>query len=144
AALAVLRQEWLQNTLEKDLASAMGSPAYQDQLRAHYDESRAGHPDAIPYTFDEYLQLQKSRPQGPKAFGDLLEKLRPSKGEESEAVLRADFEAAKQHELFQEWWSTSTIGKFVRHEVESSESAAGSGRAERIITTLLNLPLDLS
>lgn len=143
-ALAVLRQQWLQDALESGLASAKGSPAYQDQLRAHYDESRARHPDAIPYTFDEYGELQKARPQGPNAFGDTLEKLRPSKDEESEASLRADFEAAKQHDLFQEWWSTSTIGRFIRHEVESGESAAGSGRAERIITTLLNLPLDLS
>jgi predicted PurR-regulated permease PerM len=144
AALDVLRQQWLQDALESGLASAQGSPAYQDQLRAHYNESRASHPDAIPFTFDEYVELQKARPQGPKTFGDALEKLRPSKDEESEAGLRADFEAAKQHELFQVWWSTSTIGKFIRHEVESSESAAGSGRAERVITTLLNLPLDLS
>jgi predicted PurR-regulated permease PerM len=144
AALAVLRQEWLQDALETGLASAKGSPAYHDQLRAHYERSKASHPNAIPYTFDEYLQLQKARAEGPKAFGDMLEKLRPSKGEDSEAALRADFEAAKQHELFQEWWSTSTIGKFVRHEVESSESSAGGGKAEKIITTLLNLPLDLS
>jgi len=144
AALAVLRQEWLQDALQSGLAAAKGSPAYRDQLRAHYEESRAKHREAIPYTFDEYSQLQKARPEGPKAFGDMLEKLRPSNEEETETGLQADFEAAKQHELFQEWWSTSTIGGFIRHEVESGESAAGSGRAERIVTTLLNIPIDLS
>src|SRR5262249_36857158 len=55
----------------------------------------------------------------------------------------ADFEAAKQHELFQQWWSTSSIAKFVRHQVEANSSDAGTSRLEGIISSLLNLPVDL-
>ena len=47
----------------------------------------------MPYTFDEFVTLQAVRPKGPVAFGEALENLRPSEKAETDAQLRADFEA---------------------------------------------------
>jgi predicted PurR-regulated permease PerM len=142
AALAALRQEWLADSLAQGLAAAKQSPAYREQFRAYYDERRSEAPQSIPYTFDQYVELQKARPQGRRAFGDALEAMEPSQESDREARLRADFEAAKQHELFQAWWGTSASARFIRHQVESG--GGGSGRVERLLTSLLNVPVDLS
>jgi len=71
-----------------------------------------------------------------------LQKLQPSQEGESEARLRTDFEAAKKHELFKEWWGTSSIAKFVRQHLESG-MGDNVPRVERIISSLINIPLDL-
>jgi predicted PurR-regulated permease PerM len=144
ASLAALRQEWLADSLVQGLAAAKQSPAYREQLRAYFDERRHEAPHAIPYTFDQYVELQKVRPQGRRAFGDALDSMLPSQESDPEARLRADFEAAKKHELFQSWWGTSSSAKFIRHELESGVSGDGTGRVERILTSLLNVPLDLT
>src|SRR5262249_9887978 len=111
-ALAVVRQEWLQDALERGLAAAKQSPAHREQFGAYYTKLREKSPDTVPYTFEQYVALQKVRPQGQRAFGEALQQMMPTAPGESEAQLRADFEAAKKHELFQEWWSTSTVAKF--------------------------------
>jgi hypothetical protein len=100
------------------------------------------HGNALPYTFDEYVELQKVRSQGPRAFGAALEKIRPSAEGESEARLRADFEAAREHELFQQWWGSSPTARFIRRQVESGVSD-GEERVDRIVASLLNVPVDL-
>ena len=99
AALAALRQEWIADALAKGLTAAKQSPAYREQFHAYYDDQRERTPNAIPYTFDQYVELQKVRPQGRRAFGDTLEKMAPSSAADGEARLRADFEASKKHEL---------------------------------------------
>jgi predicted PurR-regulated permease PerM len=144
AILATLRQEWIDDTVEKELAAAKASPAYRDQLQVEYDRLREKSPQAIPYTFDEYIELQTVRPQGRRAFGDALEKIRPSAEHDSEARLQADFEAAKKHELFEHWWSTSSTGRFVRQQLEGHVSGDGAGRVEKIITALINVPVDIA
>jgi predicted PurR-regulated permease PerM len=72
-----------------------------------------------------------------------VEKIKPSAQGSGDAQLRADFEAAKQQELFQQWWSTSSLAKLVRQHLESTGSGAGSSQIEHIITTLMRIPLDL-
>jgi predicted PurR-regulated permease PerM len=141
--LKALREEWTGDTLEREVAVARGSSTYEEQLRTYYEEQRAQAPDRTPYTFEEYLGLQKARPQGRRAFGEELEKLRPTAEGESETRLRADFEAAKEHELFQEWWGTSQTAKLIREQVEGGGVGGGAGRMEHIITSLLNIPVDL-
>jgi predicted PurR-regulated permease PerM len=143
ATLAPLHDEWVQDTVARGLAAAKASPLYQEHFRAHYEERRQEQPKATSYTFDQFIELQKVRPQGRRAFGEALEKMNPSGQAESEAQLRADFESAKEHELFQEWWGTSSIAKFVRQKVESGVSGGGSERMERILSSLLSIPLDL-
>jgi predicted PurR-regulated permease PerM len=143
AALAALRQEWIADALVKGLAAAKQSPAYQEQFHAYYDEQRERTPHAVPYTFEQYVELQKVRPQGRRPFGDALEKMNPSTAADGEARLRADFEAAKKHELFQAWWGNSSSAKFIRNQVESGVSGDGSGHLERYLTALLNVPVDL-
>src|SRR5262249_19784765 len=83
-------------------------------------------------------------PQGRVAFGNALEKIKPAAEGDRDAQLRADFEAAKKHELFQEWWGTDSTARFIRHQVESDVSGGGEGRADRVLRSLLNVPLDLS
>jgi predicted PurR-regulated permease PerM len=142
-ALPALRKEWLQDALAQGMASAKQSPAYQEQFGAYYADLHAKSPKALPYTLEQYLVLQKARPQGRRTFGDTLEKMMPTAHGESEARLRADFETAKKHDLFQEWWGTSSIAKFVRQHVEPTEGGAGGAMMERVVSSLLNVPVDL-
>jgi predicted PurR-regulated permease PerM len=131
--------------VEKDVAAARKSPAYREELRKHYERERGKTPHMIPWTFDEYTELQKVRPQGKRAFGDALEKIRPTVAADSQARMEADFEAAKQHELFQHWWGTSSTARFVQQQIHSHVSGGdGAGKVEKIITSLINIPLDLT
>jgi hypothetical protein len=141
ATLNALRQEWTEDTLERDVKAARESPAYREQFRVYYEDHRAKSPESIPYSYEEYLALQKVRPQGRRAFGDALEKMRPTPEGEAEARLRADFEAAKKHDLFQEWWATSSTARFIRRQVEGV--GGDGGRVDRIVSSLLNVPIDL-
>jgi predicted PurR-regulated permease PerM len=145
AALAALRQKWVEHALALGLAAAKQSPSYREQFRAYFDERRAEAPVSIPYTFEQYVELQKARPKGAKAFGDTLEALQPSPAADRDARLKADFETAKRHELFQAWWAESSSAKFIRHEVEATTTVGdGTGRLDRILSSLLSVPLDLS
>jgi predicted PurR-regulated permease PerM len=143
-ALASLRQEWIHDSAERAAAKARGSPAYRERFRADYDRQRARGSAAIPYTFDQYLELQKVRPQGPRAFGDALEKLMPTAQENNETRLRADFEAARKHELFQQWWATSGTARMIRHQIETRVGGESTGHMDRVVSSLLNIPVDLS
>jgi predicted PurR-regulated permease PerM len=144
AVLATLRQEWLHDTVERGVAAAKGSAAYREQFRRYYEELRAQAPAALPYTYDQYIELQTARGKGRRAFGDALEKLRPTPEGESEPRLRADFEAARRHELFHRWWATSTVGKFVRDQLRTRLSGDNTARMEALVTSLVNVPLDLT
>jgi predicted PurR-regulated permease PerM len=141
--IAALREEWLQDTVNKNLAAAKGTRGYLLEFRPYYEKRVKESPTVIPYTFDQYIELQKIRPQGPEAFGAAVEKITPSTAD-SETQLKKDFEASKTHELFTEWWGSSSVAKFIRHHVESTESSASSNRLEKILYSLLNLPVDLS
>jgi predicted PurR-regulated permease PerM len=143
ALLKSLRAEWFQDSLKRGLVAAQSSPAYNEQMRAHYEKWQKQNPHTLPYTFEQYVELQKVWPQGRVAFGNALEKMRPAAEDDSDAHLRADFEAAKKHELFQEWWGTDSTARFIRHQIESNVSGGGEGRADRILHALLNVPLDL-
>jgi predicted PurR-regulated permease PerM len=144
ARLATLRQEWMQDTLERQVAAALHSPAYQEQFQAYYEKRRAQSPHVIPYTFEQYLELQKARSQGQAAFGQAVDRIKPAGDEDVEARLRADFEAAKEHELFKEWWGTSSTAQFIRQRVEGNLSGEGSGRAEALLSSLLDIPAELA
>jgi predicted PurR-regulated permease PerM len=144
ATLAMLQQEWLSSALERGLAAAKVSPSYKEQFRAYYDQRRARRPESTPYTFDQYMALQEARYKGLPAFGASMEKLIPSTPEDRESRLRADFEAAKEHDLFQQWWGTNSAAKFIRHRIESATSGGGNERMERFLSTLLNVPADLA
>jgi predicted PurR-regulated permease PerM len=143
AVLSALRQEWFADEEERGVRSARGSPAYKEQFRAYYDRQKEHSAVPIPYTFDQYIELQKIRPRGGKAFGQAVEKMNPSSPEEGEARLRADFEAAKKHELFRHWWSTSSPAQMIQHQLHSRVSGDGAGRFEGVITSLINVPLDI-
>src|SRR5262249_11387359 len=43
-----------------------------------------------------------------------------------------------------EWWGSNATAKLVRQHVEPAPGGAGSDRMEHILTSLINLPLDLS
>jgi predicted PurR-regulated permease PerM len=142
--LAGLEQEWIQDTVALNATAATKSPAYREQFHAYYDQQRATAPSAIPYTYDQYVELQKVRPQGRRAFSEAVDKMIPTAPKDNEARLRADFEAAKEHELFRQWWGTSPTGNFLRHQIQTRVSSGDSGTMDRIISSLLNIPVDLS
>jgi predicted PurR-regulated permease PerM len=83
------------------------------------------------------------RPGGPRAFGDTLEKLKPTAGDRSVEKVQADFEASEKHKLFRQWWSTSAIGHFIRHQFEGDPSASRREWMERYLSSLINLPMEL-
>lgn len=144
AALAPLRDEWTRQALERGLADARGSPAYHEQLREHYDELRARSPATVPYTYEQYIELQRARAKGPRVFGEVYERLMPTAAGDGEARLRADFEAAKKHELFQHWWATSAPAQFVRRQVAQGAGGGGSEQVDRVLRSFLNVPVDLA
>jgi predicted PurR-regulated permease PerM len=144
AALAALLKEWTDDAVEQGTAAAKGSPAYLKQFREYYEQQRANSPATVPYTFDQYVALKKVRLQGRVAFGQALTGMMPTAEDQGEARVRADFEAAKKHELFQEWWGTNSVARVIRHQLESIVSGDGAGRADKLVSTLLNVPVDLS
>jgi predicted PurR-regulated permease PerM len=144
AALAALRKEWVDDAVERGVAAAKGSPDYLKQFREYYDKQQASSPATVPYTFDQYVELQKVRPQGRVAFGKALEQMKPAADGDGEARVRADFEAAKKHELFQEWWGSNAAARVIRHQLEGQASGGGEGRMDKVVSSLINVPVDLS
>jgi predicted PurR-regulated permease PerM len=147
AALNALHAEWLRDMQEKELAAARRSPAYAEQFREYYERRRAQAPKSVPYTYEQFVVLQTARAKGPRAFGDAFEHLGLAHDEDNEARLRADFETVKEHELFQQWWSTSLVGKLARRHLQTDLSAGGGASSawmERFISSLINVPLDLT
>jgi predicted PurR-regulated permease PerM len=140
-AAAGLREEWVGDAVER--AAAPGSPAYLAEFRAYYEKRAQESPTAIPYTYEQYVALQKARTQGPRVFGETMDKVLPNAAASGPAGARADFEAAKKHELFREWWGTNSVAKFIRHQVENMSAGAGGGQMDKIVSSLLNLPVDL-
>src|SRR5262249_7056545 len=82
------------------------------------------------------------RPQGRQAFGNAVHDMGLS--DETDAQLRKDFEASKKHELFEQWWSTSSFAKFIRQRLETSVSSSNGDQIERMLTSILNIPIDLA
>ena len=138
ATHAQLREDWLRDTVAKQLAAAPTSPNFAEQFQAYYAKWQAQAAKPSPYTFDQYLSLKKARSLGPKAFGEALDKIVPSEGEDR---LRRDFEAARSHELFLQWWGASATAQFVRRLV--SQGAVGGEWLERMLYSFLNVPVDL-
>lgn len=138
-----LRSEWIQWTIDSETPAMRATSEYQNGLRRHYEAERTKKPGLYIYTFDQYLALQKARPLGKEAFGDAVEEFRKTAEADKETQLKADFQAYKEHELFRDWWGTSSVAKFVRHHMESAGGQDGSERVERMLASLLNIPLDL-
>jgi predicted PurR-regulated permease PerM len=140
AVLAVLRQEWIHDGEDEAVRRAQDSPAYEKAFRDAYDHVRALHPTSVPYTFDQYLALKKAHSEGVREFGAALEKIQPTSEADRESQLRADFEAAKKHELFLQWWSASSTATFIRHHLTGGFARWGSDQMERAFAAIVNLP----
>jgi predicted PurR-regulated permease PerM len=143
AALTALQHEWVVSSVASELAAARHSSDYRDQLRQHYDELRKQSPSVLPYSFDEFLQLESARAKGPKEFGEAMRAM-PGASHYGDAELRADFEAAKKHELFLTWWGSNSFAKVIRRPFESGGLFSDSSRLERYAESTLDIPLDLS
>lgn len=141
--LSALREEWLSDAVRAQLANLTESASYLKVLHEYYDQKRREAPSTLPYTFEEYLQLRAARPLGPKAFGDTLERLRPRPAADRDAKLRADFEAAKQHELFQAWWTGSTTGRTVHRAVDGILGVGSADHLDLHLAKLLSVPADV-
>lgn len=144
ALLALYRAEWIQDAVERGQHVAKSSTEYQQQLRRVYDEVRLRRPDDVPYDFDQYLELQKIRPQGPVAFGQALQKIKPRASDDVVATIKADFEAAKKHELFQQWWTTNPFAKFLRTQAETRLSGRVAQYIQKVLAALIDIPLDIA
>ena len=86
AQIGPLRAEWINDTVKQE--TAPGSAVYLKEFQPYYDKQVRESPTAIPYTFAEYIELQKARSQGPQAFGAALEKLKPTKGDGQTSAAR--------------------------------------------------------
>jgi predicted PurR-regulated permease PerM len=140
AILAALRQEWVQDGEEQAVRTASAGPAYDRAFRDAYDHARAQHPTSVPYTFEQYVVLKNAHADGARAFGDALEALQPTAAADRDSQLREDFEAAKKHELFQHWWSTSSTADFIRHHLTGGFAQWGSAQMERTVAAIVDLP----
>lgn len=144
ACLGALREEWVQDAIAQERKLSKGTKAYQEEFQRSYEQLAREAPASVPYTFSQFVELQKIRPQGPRAFGATLEKLKPSPQEKGEEQLRADFEAAQKHELFQQWWASSSVARFIREQVESAGHGSGAPHVERLLSSFLSVPVDLA
>lgn len=142
AALAVLKKEWIRDVSSYALPSPSMPSPYQAQLHKYFNERKKTKPGLMPYTFEQFVSLQAARRQGPQAFSEAFEKIKPATHEETEAELRADFQAAKEHELFQDWWANSGTARFLRAQLESSGTGSAD-LAKRLLASFLNIPIDL-
>jgi predicted PurR-regulated permease PerM len=138
--LAELRREWVADPPRQELTDP-ASPDYREQFRAFFAKCKSTHPKLLPYTLEQYVQLQHARRQGRHAFAEAWDQLEPAKPQTADTA-RADFEATREHELFESWWATSAIAKFIRSQVESTGSA-DVDRIERIVAALLDIPVEL-
>lgn len=144
ALQAPLQKEWIKDTIEETLRQQKDSANYQDQFRVYFDTLVKSKQSKIPYTYEQYLELQKARPQGQAAFSAAMTKIKSATGEQSEEQLMRDFEVSKRHELFENWWSTSSPAKFIRHELDFTANGNYSSRLEGLASSLLNIPIDLT
>lgn len=142
--LSALEQQWIDESVAKNVAAAKQSPKYGKQFQEHYDRFRHDNPGTIPFTYEQFTQLQKIRPQGRQAFGNAIHGMGLADESNLDAQLRKDFEASQKHELFVVWWSTSSIAKFIRQRLEAGVSGNSADRIEQILTSLLNIPIDLA
>jgi predicted PurR-regulated permease PerM len=141
--LVPLRDEWINDTIRSELAREKASPEYLAQLQAYYERKRLESPKSLPYPFDVYADLRKARSLGMKAFGEAMEKVDPRAEEDREAKSREDFETAKQHELFQKWWSENAHAHMIRHVVDSTVGTGQTEQLDRKVTALLGVPASL-
>src|SRR5262249_4080267 len=147
ALLARLRDEWVRETVAASLTAAKGSPHYQDQFRTYYEQRRAAQPKLLPYTFDQYVALRAARGQGKQPFAEAMAKVEGGAGPDPETRLRLDFEAAKKHELFQQWWASSSAGRVLREQVAGRPSRLGgtvTAWAEHSLAGFLDLPVTIA
>jgi predicted PurR-regulated permease PerM len=140
AVLAAVRRRWIDDTLSREVPAARATAAYHERFGEVYEKQRQQSPRAIPYTFEQYVALQKARSAGPVAFGEALERIHPTAEGQDARRLSHDFEATRTHELFREWWSTSATGAYLRHHLQQ----AGGDRLERFVYSFLNVPADLA
>lgn len=144
--LARLREEWTQETVEAALKAAKASPEGEAQFRSYYEERRAAQPSVVPYPFELYTALKKARPQGKQAFAAVLDQHEEA-GTDREARVRADFVAAKRHELFQKWWGDNPVARFCREQAAGRLSDSGdkaSAWVDAALSTFLDLPLTVA
>lgn len=140
---AYLQEEWINDVINQELSSASSSAQYAAQFQQYYEQTRKQKPDQVPYSLDEYLTLQQARTHGQHAFSEALSKLRPQVAGLQQDQVKADFETATKHQLFEQWWNTSSPAKFIRHELETHLSGNASGTMESMLASLLNVPLDI-
>jgi len=146
AVLNLLQSEWIHEAEQKAIHLAKNSTDREEKFQAYYEEMHAKSPKTFPYSYEQYIALRKARTQGRVAFGQTVEKLFPSDELKKESRIQADFEAAKKHEVFKNWWATSSPAQFIRNKVGSdlTLSAETTSRIERTLTSFLNVPIDLS
>lgn len=140
-----LRDEWVRVTLHRRIAAELASPVYEQEFREYFDQQRKSNPALTPYTFDVYMALREARPRGVAAFGETFERHMASAESGVEAKLKAAFEAARGHELFEAWWADSAPARLIQHQFEAGLGDAGgiAARAESAVSTLLDVPLSL-
>lgn len=146
AVLTLLQSEWIQSEQEKAIHRSKASPDREAKFQAYYEEMHDRSPKTFPYSYEQYIALQKARSQGRVAFGNTVEKLFPSDEAKRESQIEADFVAAKKHEVFKNWWATSSPAQFIRNKVgnDLTLSTETTARMERALTSFLNVPIDLS
>src|SRR5262249_44718889 len=72
-----------------------------------------------------------------------MEKMHPRSEEDREEKVRGDFEAAKQHELFQKWWGESGHGRVIRRVLGGVVGTGQTDKLESHLASLLDVPVSL-
>lgn len=138
-----LVNEWLAEAADRIAAEIAQEPVeLQPGFAAYYAERRRLDPAAVPYTYEQYLALERAYAQGEAAFAAALAELAPQRAEEVE---RRDFEASEQRALARRWAAgplAAQLREMLGAYLASQASSLGAWVREQI-GLLVSLPFQI-
>lgn len=130
-------REWqeLHQKLLRDALADKGASAYRERFLEHYAERRRKEPGKLPYSGEQYLELEAAYATGEEAFSAVLRSL--SSGTEAErlAGARHEFEVSTQRTLVTEWLAgpvAATLKEILADYAEAAVKPVATGLRESI------------
>jgi predicted PurR-regulated permease PerM len=87
--------------------------------------------------------LQQARAKGPAAFGQAYDGIQPKAPGSIADAIQGDFEAARKHELFQQWWTTNAFARFLRDQMEDRLSGPIGTWLQKVLAAFVDVPIDI-
>jgi predicted PurR-regulated permease PerM len=140
---AALSEEWMGIVADRLATEIAREPIDQQPgFAAYFEQRRRLDPAALPYTYDQYLALERGYAEGEAAFSAALATIAPTRSEEVE---RRDFEASQQRNLARHWAAgplAAQLREMFGHYLASQASSLGAWIRQKI-GVLVSLPFQI-